>query len=201
MTISLRDLTLIIVVALALNACARTEVVTRYHFLERATASPINSAITSPRIAVAIGPVSVADYLDQPRLAITQANGAVVLHEFDRWAMPLGANIQELIIEEVSSALGDVTVAAFPASQSFKHDYRVVIEILRLDGSPGGDARLQARWRVSAPRNDASFGEFQVDRSRPVAGADHRSIINAQSELVVGLANAIASYLSSLQRP
>jgi uncharacterized lipoprotein YmbA len=190
---------------LLLCACATKPVQTRYYLLVNTAAASEAAARANAAVgdaaALAIGPVTVADYLDQPLVATRGDDGVLRLHELDRWAVPLHATIQELLIARFSERLPALAVAAFPGSPGFVHRYRVAVDIIHLDGKQGGSARLRARWRVFEPASGRQLGEFRVDQNLPVGGADMRALVAAESALITALGDAIVEFMRTQITP
>jgi len=95
-----------------------------------------------------LGPVRVAAYLDRPQM-VTQGSGSEVkLSEFERWAEPLMDNIRTVLANDLSVLVPTDRISFYPARLPPDMDLRIAVEVLRFDGSLGGDAVLEARWTL-----------------------------------------------------
>jgi uncharacterized lipoprotein YmbA len=70
---------------------------------------------------------------------------------------------------------------------------QVIVEVSQLDGTLGGDAILNARWRLVARTGDEST--TGVSRLTEPAGADYESLVAAHSRLITALSRDIADAL------
>lgn len=145
----------------------------------------------SPRARVAVGPVTVASYLDRPQIVTREGNGVrLALAEFDRWAEPLSESLPRVLAEEISRELGGERVQVFPGARGEDADIRISVDVTRLDGDLGGEAVLEAWWTL----HDAKGGVLRRGRvtERRAAGNDYHTLVKAESELTVKLAAATA---------
>ncbi|MFT4564397.1 MAG: putative lipoprotein YmbA [Gammaproteobacteria bacterium] len=182
---------------LILAGCTSTPTDIRYYLLTSSLANVTKQDGLAGTVKIAIGPVIVADYLDQPLLVTVNDGGSLNLSENDRWASPLNHGIQSLLISRLADKFSGARVAAFPASPGFMHNYRVAVEILRLDGRPGELVTLHARFRVidSASAMDLHGQEVQLET--PFVGAQISDLVAAENVAILAVADAIASYFES----
>ncbi len=182
------------IVALA-GACTTPAPVTRYYTFE--PAAPDAQVLSAPALGnLAIGPVRVPPYLDQAAI-VTREGQAVVPHEFERWASPVGDAIQETLIDRVGQRLPEVAVAAFPGSPGFAFERRIAVEIVRLDGALGGDARIGARWRIIDAATAKALKEYRYDDTVAIDGGRPRDLVAALGELLVRLADRMAEAIAT----
>ena len=108
--------------------------------------SPATQGAGGP--VLVLGPVKVAAYLDRPQM-VTQGSGSEVkLSEFERWAEPLMDNIRTVLANDLSVLVPTNRISFYPARLPPHVDLRIAVEVLRFDGSLGGDAVLEARWTL-----------------------------------------------------
>jgi uncharacterized lipoprotein YmbA len=87
-----------------------------------------------------------------------------------------------------------VTSQAFP-----KADYQVAIDISRFDGIAGGQAILQARWRILSGGGNLRASQGIVLKE-PWPGSDFNSLVKAQSLLLAQLSREIAEGVAALAK-
>jgi uncharacterized lipoprotein YmbA len=90
----------------------------------------------------------IADYLDRPQIVTRISPDEIILAEFDRWAGPFKDNFTRVLANNLSTLLCTKTIAIFPWRGGIPIDYRIEMEVLRLDGSLGGNVSLEAWWMV-----------------------------------------------------
>jgi uncharacterized protein len=97
---------------------------------------------------IGIGPVKLADYLDQSQIVIRTTDSQMAKGEFDRWVGPLKDNIVNVLADNIGYLLWTERVYLYPWSLSVPIDYQVVLDIVRLDGRLGDAAWLEVRWSI-----------------------------------------------------
>lgn len=175
-----------------LAACASQPEATHYYLLEPTPLAP-GAALDAGVSELAVGPVSVSAYLDQPHVVTRNSNEVITLRENDRWASPLADSARELLLRRLADRLPHTSVSAFPgAAGPMQNALRVTVDILRLDGQPGGAARLVARWRLFDPATRTWGAAREFSGSAATAGATLRDLVATEGALLESLADAIA---------
>lgn len=178
-----------------LAACASQPRATRYYLFEPTLVAP--GATVDARVsALAVGPVTVSAYLDQPQIVTRGDDEVITLREHDRWASPLADGVREVIRRRLADRLPNTSVSLFPgAAEPAKSARRVAVDIFRLDGAAGGSARIVAQWRLFDPATRTWDAAREFSDSTPAAGAAIRDLVAAQGALLEMLADAIAESL------
>ncbi len=143
-------------------------------------------------MVVAIGPVSLPDYVDRPQIVTRESAYAVKVASFDQWAGSLGDMVPRVLIENVAAALPEDRVVGFPSVSGTAFDYRVAVEITRFDADQTGAATLAARWQIydrAARRAVLVTDETFV---RPTAGPSYEAIVAAMSGTLADLSGRLA---------
>ena len=172
-----------------------------YFLLEvPATLAPLPGASA---FDLALGPVRIAEYLDQPHVVSRASGGAVTRYDRARWAMPLGANLSDVLRGALERLLPGTRTVAYPAAQPAPVSYRIALEVLQLDGSPAGDgagtATLVASWRIlDADGATVAWPEARTTLSAPLRGSDAAALVAAETVLAGELATRIAQALLAL---
>ncbi|KTC38438.1 hypothetical protein AO269_07135 [Pseudomonas putida] len=99
-------------------------------------------------MAVLLGPVSVADYLQRETLLQRQADGSLRASTDGRWAGSLSADIDQLLLRQMAWRLDSQRVVLAPTPANFTPDAQVLLSITRLDSGSRQPAILDAQWRV-----------------------------------------------------
>jgi uncharacterized lipoprotein YmbA len=100
-------------------------------------------------IAVLLGPVSVADYLQRDTLLQRQPDGSLTEAQGARWAGSLAADIDQQLLRQLAGRLDTQRVVLAPVTAGFIPDARLSVSIIRLDSGPERTAVLEAQWRLS----------------------------------------------------
>lgn len=177
--------------AVLLAACASQPDPTRYYLLEPASAA--GAAVAAGVSELAVGPVSVSAYLDQPHIVTRSGDEVIDIRENHRWASPLVDGVRELILRRLAGRLPATSVSPFPGAA--KSVGRVTVDIFRLDGVVGDSARIVAQWRRFDPATRTWGPAHPFNVTRAVAGPAIRDLVRAESALLEALADAIAESL------
>ena len=182
---------------LILAGCSSTPSEIKYYLLSSDLPNVTTHAEVAGNGNIAVGPVIVPDYLDQPLIVTVNDGGTLNLSETDRWASPLNRGIQAVLISRLAERLSGMRIGAFPSSQGFSHKYRVAVEILRLEGRPGHLVTLHARFQVIDSVSGSIIYEQELQLETPMAGTSYPDLVAAQSAATLQLADAMASYFDS----
>ncbi len=168
----------------------------RYYLLEApATARVAVDERRTPELRVAIGPVTVSDYLDQPLIVTRRDDSEIALHEYRRWAAPLARSVPRVVRDALAARLPGVHSVSFPGTAPQAWDVRIAIEIARLDGRPGGRVTLDAQWQA-VDADGAVLGSERVTLDADTAGEVFSAYVQAQAGLVAALGERIADWLA-----
>lgn len=147
-------------------------------------------------VAVLLGPISVADYLQREVLLQRQLDGSLTSAEGARWAGNLASEVDQQLLRQLASRLNSQNLVLAPAAPGFSPQVRVALSITRLDSGPQRPAVLEAQWRLTA-----ADGKLLDGRLVRLEEAHQGSIVDqvrAQSlvvqQLVEQLALAVQEY-------
>jgi uncharacterized lipoprotein YmbA len=149
---------------------------------------------------IGIGPIKIADYLDQPDIVTRDSENRLEMAEFDQWAGSFKDNLTNALTENIGFLMGTEQIYAHPWRRSVPIDYQVIIDVVRFDGQLGQDACLIARWSLfgGKPRNlvDARRSSVRV----PVEGGTYEDLVAAQSLALAQLSREIAEAIRSVMQ-
>lgn len=178
------------VALLALAACA-THVPTRYYTLSAATPPAARAANAAPAYRVAIGPVTLPEALDRPQIVLRVAPNRYAISDLERWAEPLKREIPRVIAEDIGQDLPLVQVAANFQYGAQDADYRVLIDVLRFESTPGASITLEAAWSVR-DRAGTILRQARSVHVEKVEGAGIAALVGAHEKALAALASEIA---------
>jgi uncharacterized lipoprotein YmbA len=159
-----------------------------------------NAAIpTLPQgLAVLLGPVSVADYLQRETLLQRQTDGSLLAADDARWAGSLAADIDQLLLRQLAWRLDSQrTVLAPTTAADFKPDVQVLLNIIRLDSGPSHPAVLEAQWRLLD--KGGQLRDSQLLRLEEAHSGTTADQVQAQSRLLRQLAQRLAEAIEPLR--
>ncbi len=187
-----KRLWMITIALLVLAGCATTPPPTFYQLSE--TASTQLSGLQRG-LAVGVGPINVAPYLDRPQIVIRGPGHKLELSEFNRWVEPLTDSISRVIIIRLSNELQSTRVFKVPRrNKTIPLEFRVEIDIARFDGELSGDALLAARWTLYGRQNNALVTKVSIISESSggegfdlLIAAQNRALQNLSQEILVAI--------------
>lgn len=147
-------------------------------------------------MAVVLGPVTVADYLQRETLLQRQEDGSLSAATDGRWAGSLSADIDQLLVRQLAWRLDSQRVVLAPAIASFSPDVQVLLTITRLDSGKDQPAVLDAQWRLIDRRGHVRDNRMvHLEKLHEGSTADQ---VKAQGELLQQLSEQLAVALKPL---
>jgi uncharacterized lipoprotein YmbA len=194
-----RILTLMAAAALfAVVGCGATTPPPTFYQLEE-PASTLLSGLERG-IAIGIGPVNMAAYLDRPQIVTRAAAHRLELSEFNVWAEPLMESIPRVIIVNLSNMLQSTRVFLLPRRDTaIPLSYRVTLGIARFDGKLGGDVQLVTRWILYKGEGDDPLATRVSIIAEPSGGSGYENLITAQNRALQKLSQEIADAIKGAQ--
>jgi uncharacterized protein len=139
-----------LLLAALLQGCGSTAPV-RYYSL-----APMKEAMTygrdpvaQPRFTVGVGPVEIPDFLERPHIVTRNGGNEMILAEYDRWAGSLKQDITRVLVEDLSAYLAP-GASVLSWKRGIPLDWRVAVEVTRLDVTLGREVVLGAQWALFA---------------------------------------------------
>lgn len=172
----------------------------RYYLLNADAPRDTQCQRTGAGLSIGIGPVKIPDYLNRNPIVSRTTGSGVILAQFDRWAEPLDSGISRVMAEDLSRLLCAKTVHIFPWKAGTPIDYRVIVDVLRLDGTVGGEVAFDAQWSVSPlghERKTLIANSLRVSEKAGEAG--YNSLVEAHSRMIGQLSKEIAAGIGDLQ--
>ena len=153
-----------------------------------------SAATAEARIRVGLETVVVPEYLNRSEIVINLDNTAYQLAEFDQWAEPLSDNLTRVLEENLTNLLRNDSIAVFLSSDSsIALDYRLEIDVIRLDGNLGDQVTLVARWALLGNEEDDLKLMRRSEYQEPAADKTYKGLVLAKSRTVEKLSRDIAA--------
>jgi uncharacterized lipoprotein YmbA len=148
---------------------------------------------------IAVGPVSIPDYVDRPQIVVRESTNQVQLAGFDQWAGSLSDMVGRVLVEDLVAQLPDDHVIAFAQAGASVFDYRVAVQITRFDVSTAGEAVVSATWRVwDRAGTKTRLTESTTARAQ-APGATYQDRVAALSQAVADLGGNVARSLARIE--
>ena len=187
----------VVFAALLTSACAGTSQPSRFYLLSELPEAGAASyeAADEKGVALGIGPVTVASYLDRPQIMRRESRNKVDLSEFDRWAGTLQHQASVILALNLAHLKSTQRVAVHPWPRSTPIDYQVLVHFLRFDADEKGQVILQAHWMVQSQDGRTVYAQRIADIRKDVAPGDFEAIAAGQSETLGQLSRDIAKVI------
>jgi uncharacterized lipoprotein YmbA len=186
---------LLVMTALLVAGCSSSPSV-QYYTLDAVDSAGAGSSelAVGENVAIGIGPVGFPDLLKRPQIVTRSGSNRLHVDEFHRWAGAPDEGFTRALAGDLSTLLATHRVAVFPWGGYFQPTYRVVMNVQRFDGQPGGTVTLDATWTLL----DKDAGELAVRRSvieEQTAGGGYEGLVSAKGRAVGRLGREIAEQI------
>ncbi|WP_339414490.1 PqiC family protein [Pseudomonas sp. EA_35y_Pfl2_R5] len=150
----------------------------------------IHVPATEQGIAVLLGPVAVADYLQREALLQRQTDGSLTVADDASWAGSLAADIDQQLLRQLASRLDSQRLVLAPTTAGFVPQVRLGLAITRLDSGPQRPAVLEAQWRLAG--GDGKLLDGRLVRLEEAHSGTIVDQVRAQSLLLQQLVEQLA---------
>jgi uncharacterized lipoprotein YmbA len=164
------------------------------------TADPSPTSDQVRPLALVVGPVRLAPYLDRNDLAIRLSADEIRYSDGERWAEPLERNVTNVLALNLSRLLGTARVFAYPQPAGLLPAYQIDVEIGRLDTTRAGEATLAAHWTIENLGTRDLLASRDSYLTRAAAGTGTPAAVAALSNVLAELSQEIASTVRALPR-
>ena len=148
-------------------------------------------------VAIGIGPVNMAPYLDRPQIVTRAGNHKLELSEFNRWSEPLKSSVSRVIAVKLSNLLETTRVFLLPRhDKTIPLNFHVTIDIARFDGKLGGDANLTARWSLYDKNEKAIVTKVSII-TEASGGESFEQLVGAENRTLEILSREIADVIKA----
>ncbi|GAA5216422.1 membrane integrity-associated transporter subunit PqiC [Corallincola platygyrae] len=174
-----------------LTGCS-SSVPTNYYLL---SAEASEAKFTNPELALTVGPVYLADYLNRQGMVSRDSDVAYQIHDDELWAGQLDTEIALIVKQNLATLTGSEHLRSFGVvGMQPQHSIRITVD--RFDASSDGAARLQGSWQLlSATHQELKHQAFSFSE---IAATGTEGKVQAYSQLLLQLSEQIASALAQM---
>lgn len=145
---------------LVLSACGSTPKASYYTLTE----SPMKMPGAGKAPSIVVAPAVLPDIVDRPQMVVRTASNSVLLLEQHRWADSLRQEISRVIAGDLGRQLDSSRVVALvDAVQTPDTDFRLLLQVQRLDTTPGEGVALDINWQLIPRAGKAYSGRSAVN--------------------------------------
>jgi uncharacterized protein len=186
----------IIFLSLALAGCLGGQSPpTNFYMISPLSPSTAGTAPASAeaRIHIGLETVVIPEYLNRNEIVLNLDNTSYQFAEFNQWAEPLDENLTRVLEENLTNLLQDDSIEVLLASESsIPLDYRLEVDVLRLDGNFGDEVTLIAQWALLESEEDELILLRRSKYQTPVADETVKELVLAKSRIIDKLSRDIA---------
>jgi uncharacterized lipoprotein YmbA len=146
---------------------------------------------------IAVGPVILPEYLDQPQIVTRTSDHTFNLDEFHRWKGRLEDDFSGTLSKNLAVLLTGDRFFVVPFRSPII-DYRVGMEVTRFEGQMGGDVFLMATWGIFGSDDKALFLAGKSNLQETASGGGYEGLVAAHSRLVEALSREIADAIRTV---
>ena len=183
-----------LLLALFIAGCAGSSPTNLYTL--SAVGAPATQLPQSAPAVVAVGPVTLPDYIDRPQIVTRKSAYQIELASYDQWAAPLYDMLPRALVEDVALRLPSDRVVAFPQVDP-SVDYRITVDVSRFDVDATGAATLAARWQLYARSTAQALLVADETLQRRIEGQGYDAYAAALSGVLADLGDRIAREVNS----
>ena len=169
---------------------------TNFYMLSALSPSPAgtSAATAEARIRIGLVTVVVPEYLNRNEIVVNLDNTVYQLAEFNQWAEPMSNNLTRVLEENLTNLLrGDLIDVFLASDSSIPADYRLEVDVIRLDGNLGDQATLVAQWALLGAEEDELKLMRRSEYQEPAADNTYKGLVMAQSRTVERMSRDIAA--------
>jgi uncharacterized lipoprotein YmbA len=153
-------------------------------------------ASTEGRIRIGLVTVVVPEYLNRNEIVVNLDNTVYQLAEFNQWAEPLSDNLTRVLEGNLTNLLRDDLIDVFLASDSsIPPDYRLEVDVLRLDGNLGDQVTLVSQWALLEAEEDELILMRRSEYQEPAEDKTYKGLVMAKSRTLEKLSHNIAAVI------
>ena len=169
---------------------------TNFYMLSPLSPSQAGTA-TAPaggHIRIGLATVVVPEYLNRNEIVVNLDNTVYRLAEFNQWAEPVSNNLTRVLAENLTNLLRNELIDVLLTSDSsIPMDYRLEVDVLRLDGYLGGQATLVVQWALLETEEDDLILLRRSEYQEPAADNTYKGLVLAKSRMVEKLSRDMAA--------
>ena len=140
--------------------------------------------------------VSIPSLVDRRQMTVDASGDRILILEHERWAAPLSDLVSQTLARDIEQRRAGVLVADRSFDQADLKPVHVNVAIVRMSARQGGQATLEARWRIADAASQTDLigsGIF----SAPIEVDDYAAIARAFSTCLASLADRLVEKLPS----
>jgi uncharacterized lipoprotein YmbA len=183
-------------------SCAGKSKNARFYMLSSMKAASVANKDTQAQpadLALGIGPVTIADYLNRQGVVTRDSQNQLKVSEFEQWAGSFKNNIIHALADNLGVLLGTDRIHIHPWRKYVPIDYQVTVNVIRFDGKPGQEAWLTSRWSLINGQTKEILTVKRSSIQTPVEDNSYEALVAAQSLALAKMSREVADAIKATQ--
>ncbi len=151
-------------------------------------------------LIIGVGPIKFPEYLDRTGIVCRSSSNKVTCSDVDVWAGSLAEDFSRVLAENLSVLLSTESVIVYPRPRSASARYRITMDVIRFDGSLGGDVSLIARWAILEGKERIKVFARKSTIVEPSGAQGYEALVAAKSRGLEKLSREIAEAIKTLAK-
>jgi uncharacterized lipoprotein YmbA len=188
-----------VIILIALAGCTGKSQPARFYSLSSLSEGQGLHGGTDPvrDVTIGIGPIKLADYLNQSRIVTRTGSNSIDQAEFDQWTGSLKDNLTNVLAENIGYQLKSERISMYPWRSFMAIDYQVTVDIVRFDGQLGKEAVLVARWNVLKGKEKKLSAMKRSYIRVEIGASSYEALVAAQSGALGTLSSEIVQAIQA----
>jgi uncharacterized lipoprotein YmbA len=184
--------TFLLISFLLLQSCANTPP-THFYSLEPIAAISDTLQSSAKKPLVGIAQISLPSVIERKQIVTRDATGQLIINEQHQWAALLKQNITEVLATNLAVRQPNYWFKAAPWSLLGMVDYRLVIDVTRLDIVLGKSISFSVDWTILNEKHHTILQHNSLDFNQPLADENYSTAILGLNTLLVLLSEKLAA--------
>jgi uncharacterized lipoprotein YmbA len=151
-------------------------------------------------LVIVVGPIQFPEYLDRAEVVTRSSTNKITLSEFDLWAGSLAEDFNRTLVENLSVLLPTEGVFVYPRLRPGLAKFQITLDVIRFDGSLGGDVSLIVRWAILEGKERKVVSLRKSVIIEPSGGKGYEGMVAADSRALEKLSREIADAIKTLAK-
>ncbi len=160
----------------------------------------IGKEAPGPYLVVGVGPVHLPYYLARKEIVTRTDAHRIDLAEHEFWGGSLQDDFSRTLLENLSLLLAEdrITLHSWPSGS--RGDYRVAVDVIRFDGSRGGEVVLLTKWVIRNGKDNKELRSRDYRIRETVNERSYEALVGGMSRAVARLSREIGEDIKALPR-
>lgn len=151
-------------------------------------------------LVIVVGPVQFPEYLDRAEVVTRSSSNKIMVSDFDLWAGSLAEDFNRTLAENLSVLLATESVFVYPRLRPGSAKFQITLDVIRFDGSLGGDVSLIVRWAILEGKERKVVFLHKSVIIEPSGEKGYEGMVAADSRALEKLSREIADAIRKLAK-